>query len=369
MAIHITHLRSRDRRFRLKPGEGSDSIHTNPTYAYAVTELATSGAHTGTGLAFTVGGGNDLVCRAIDLMGQPLIGREIEAMMADFGTVSRQLANHHQLRWLGPHKGVIHLALASIVNACFDLWAKSRGVPLWRLLLDLAPEQLVALLDLRYLDDVLTLDRAVALLRHEQPYRQSRLPLLDKGYPGYDTSIGWFNYSDDQVATNARRAVDRGFRAVKLKVGSADDRSDVRRAMMLRRAVGDNVRVMLDCNQQWSLPQAVRLCLELAEMNPYWIEEPTHPDDVLAHQALARTISPMKLALGEHVPNAVMFKNYLQASAAAYIQVDCVRVGGVSEFLTVGLLSRLFGVPVVPHVGDMGQIHQPLVLCQSCHVR
>jgi L-fuconate dehydratase len=319
-------------------------------------------AHTGIGLAFTLGGGNDLVCRAIEALAEQLVGREIEELMADLGRVLQQLANHHQLRWLGPHKGVVHLALAAICNACFDLWAKVRGVPLWRLLLDLTPTQIVMLLDLSYLEDVLTHQQALAMLAAEYDQRAVREAILAQGYPGYDTSVGWFSYSDDQVRENARRALDAGFGAVKLKVGAVDIARDVRRARLVRRAVGPGVQMMLDANQQWTLPVAVRAGLELAEIAPYWIEEPTHPDDLLAHQTLARAIAPIKLAAGEHIPHRVLFKNFMQAGALHFVQVDCTRVAGISEFITVSMLARAYGLPVVPHVGDMGQIHQHLVL-------
>lgn len=358
----IEKITTRDARFQLQPGEGADSVHSDPQYSYAVTLLHTAGDLQGTGLAFTLGGGNDLVCSAIELLAQPLVGRDIEEVMAEFGSVFRAMADHTQLRWLGPHKGVVHLALASITNACFDLWAKARGVPLWKLLLDLTPRQLVALLDLSYFEDVLTADDAVQMLATQQSSRSAREDVLRRGYPGYDTSVGWFNYSDERIREGAQRAVAEGFTAMKLKVGSMESTRDVRRAHLVRETVGPDVRVMLDANQQWTLPQAIRICLELAEMSPYWIEEPTHPDDVLAHQTLARAIAPISLALGEHVPNRVLFKNFIQAGAARFIQVDCVRVGGVSEFITISLLARKFGLPVVPHVGDMGQIHQHLVL-------
>lgn len=361
-SVVITRVSTQDARFQLKPGEGVDAIHTNPQYAYAVARLHTDGSLTGVGLALTLGEGTDIVCRAIETLAAPLVGREIEELMADFGRVFRQIADHPQLRWLGPHKGVVHLALASITNACFDLWAKARGVPLWQLLIDLTPEQVVALLDLSYLEDALLPAEAVELLRRELPRRAERRGVIDRGYPGYDTSIGWFHYSDDQVRENARRAVDAGFTAMKLKTGSPDSARDVRRALMVREVVGPNVQIMLDANQQWTLPSAVRICLELAAMSPYWIEEPTHPDDVLAHQTLARAIYPIPVAVGEHIPHRVLFKNYMQAGAAHFIQVDCTRVGGISEFITVSLLARKFDLPVVPHVGDMGQIHQHLVL-------
>jgi L-fuconate dehydratase len=266
------------------------------------------------------------------------------------------------LRWLGPHKGVVHLALASITNACFDLWAKSRGVPLWRLLLDLQPEQLVALLDLSYLDELLDEKAAIELLRREMPARAARSAILREGYPGYDTSVGWMAYDDSKVRELTKRAIDHGFGAFKLKVGSADGGRDLRRAAMLRECAGELGTIMFDANQQWTLPAARAMCRELAKLKPLWIEEPTHPDDMMAHAALARELAPVKIACGEHIPNRVVFKNFFEAQAMHYVQADCTRLGGVSELLAVALLAKKFGLPVVPHVGDMGQIHQHLVL-------
>jgi L-fuconate dehydratase len=358
----ITHIQTRDIRYKLAAGEGADSIHADPEYSYAVTDLHTDNGLTGVGLAFTLGTGNDLVCQAAGIMAEALVGREVEALMADFGAVYAHMLDHPQLRWLGPHKGVVHLALSSVTNACFDLWAKARGVPLWWLLLDLSPEQIVNTLHLRYVDDVLSREQALAILREHHPTRPDRAAIIDTGYPGYDTSIGWFQYSDDTIKANIARSLDAGFGAVKLKVGSVEPARDLRRAALVREAVGDDVRVMLDANQQWTLPQAIRIGLQLADINPYWIEEPIHPDDILGHQTLARALAPIQLALGEHVPNQVIFKNYLQTGSVGFAQADCVRLGGVSEFITVSLLARHFNVPVVPHVGDMGQIHQHLVL-------
>ena len=205
-------------------------------------------------------------------------------------------------------------------------------------------------------------DEALALIKTELPHRNSRLAVLDTGYPGYDTSVGWFNYDDETIRSNAKRAIDQGFDAMKLKVGSRDIERDIRRAYLIRETVGDQARIMLDVNQQWSLPTALLMCQKLKAMEPYWIEEPLHPDDVLGHQTLARAIYPIHVALGEHVPNRILFKNFIQAGAATFIQVDCTRVGGISEFLTVSLLARKYGLKVVPHVGDMGQVHQHLVL-------
>ena len=357
----ITAVSSRDLRYELEGGAGADSVHSNPQYSYAVTQLQ-AGDLRGVGLAFTLGGGNELVCQAIDALAASLVGREVEELMAGFGSVYAQLLEHPQYRWLGPHKGVVHLALSSIVNACWDLWAKARGLPLWRLLLDLSPEALLNTLHLRYLEDALTREEALRILRGEMPRRESRMGIVQRGYPGYDTSIGWFQYSDDTIKQNIIQSLERGFDAVKLKVGSVDAARDIRRACLVRETVGDSARVMLDCNQQWTLPQAIAVCAQLRDMNPYWIEEPTHPDDVLAHQTLSREIAPIKLAIGEHLPNQLLFKNYVQAGAAGFLQPDCVRLGGVSEFIVVSLLARKFGLPIVPHVGDMGQIHQHLVL-------
>lgn len=351
-----------DTRFPLGKGAGSDAIHRDPIYSYAVTQLHDDNGHTGTGLAFTLGEGNDMVCKAAQFYADTLKGKDIEDLMANFGHTFNELSNEQQFRWLGPHKGVVHLGLASVVNACYDLWAKKRGVPLWKLLIDLSPEQIVATLDLSYLEEELTKEQAIQLLENNTPRRTQREQLLATGYPGYDTSIGWFNYPDEQIRENTRKAVAEGFTAIKLKVGSPDPERDIRRARIVREAAGDHVKVMLDANQQWTLPQAIHICNRLQTINPYWIEEPTHPDDVLAHKKLADAIAPVQLALGEHVPNRIIFKNYLQTGSAGFIQVDAVRVGGVSEFISISLLCRKYGIPVVPHVGDMGQLHQHLVL-------
>ena len=358
----IQKIQLKDIRFPLGKGAGSDAIHRDPVYSYAVTHLIDDSGLIGTGFAFTLGEGNDLVCRAAQFYAERLKGRDIEELMADFGTVFNQLSNEQQFRWLGPHKGVVHLALASVTNACYDLWAKKRGVPLWKLLIDLSPEALVNTLDLSYLEDELTGEQALQLLKTNAVEKEARKQIVTQGYPGYDTSIGWFNYTDEMVRENCKRAVAEGFTAMKLKVGSADAQRDIRRSHIVREVAGDDVKVMLDANQQWTLPQALKICTELQSMNPYWIEEPTHPDDILAHKTLADAIAPTKLALGEHVPNRIIFKNYLQTGCAGFMQPDAVRVGGVSEFITVSLLCRKYGIPVVPHVGDMGQLHQHLVL-------
>lgn len=356
----IHRIEIQDARFALEKGAGSDAIHRDPIYSYAVTNLKDDSGIVGTGFAFTLGEGNDLVCKAAGFYAEQLKGMDIETLMSNFGSVFNRLSNEQQFRWLGPHKGIVHLALASVTNACYDLWAKKRGLPLWKLLIDLSPEQIVNTLDLSYLEDVMTREQTISLFNADG--KQQRSSIIEQGYPGYDTSVGWFNYDDEKVRLNCRKAIAEGFTAMKLKVGSADPQRDIRRAHIVREEAGDNSKVMLDANQQWTLPQALSNCKELQSMNPYWIEEPTHPDDVLAHKTLADAIAPVKLALGEHVPNRIIFKNYLQTGSAGFIQVDAVRVGGVSEFITISLLSKQFGIPVVPHVGDMGQLHQHLVL-------
>jgi L-fuconate dehydratase len=358
----IQSISTRDARYPLGGGHGSDAIHRDPIYSYAVTELHDDRGRAGVGLAFTLGEGNQLVCEAAKFYAERLVGKSIEDIMAQFGSFQRSLADEQQFRWLGPHKGVVQLALASVTNACWDLWAKTRGVPLWKLLLDLTPEQIVATLDLSYIEDELVAAQALEILRRHHPTRSAREGVLKTGYPGYDTSVGWFNYDDEQVRENCKRALANGFTAMKLKVGSRDPDRDLRRAGIVREVAGNSARVMVDANQQWTLPQALDICQRLRGIDPFWIEEPTHPDDVLGHKTLADAIAPTRLALGEHVPNRVVFKNYLQAKCAGFIQVDAVRVAGVSEFISVSLLCRKFGVPVVPHVGDMGQLHQHLVL-------
>ena len=358
----ITRVSTADKRFQLKEGEGADSVHTDPVYSYAVTYLHTDTGTTGIGLTFNLGAGTDLICQAIELLSRDLVGQDVEELMANLGEVSHRLANHPQLRWLGPHKGVVHLAQASIVNACFDLWAKQQDKPLWKLLIDLEPAEVVALLDFAGVDDALDPSAALTILEEAKAGRQERAAVLETGYPGYDTSVGWFNYSDELIAENTRRAIDRGFWAMKLKVGSDDPNRDLRRAGLIREITGDRATIMLDANQKWSLGEATRIGREFQAMNPYWIEEPMHPDDVLAHAELARELSPTAIALGEHVSHAVLFKNFMQAQAMQFCQVDCTRVGGVNEFILVALMAKQFGLTVVPHVGDMGQIHQHLVL-------
>tara|TARA_B100000579_G_scaffold109571_1_gene87421 strand:+ start:1558 stop:2796 length:1239 start_codon:yes stop_codon:yes gene_type:complete len=362
VSVVIKEIQAEDRRFDLLDGAGTDAVHKDPQYGYGVTRITTDDKKFfGTGIAYTLGGGTELVRYAIKLLSHELVGKDIEVLMSEFGSFQRSLAEHHQIRWLGPHKGVIHLALASITNACFDLWAKSRGVPLWKLLLELEPNQLVSLIDFSYLEEVLTPDEACSIIKERLPSRKDREPLLNEGYPGYDTSVGWFAYSDERIIENARKAMDQGFTAMKLKVGSPDSLRDIRRANLVREAVGDEARIMVDANQAWSLPRALEVCQKLKDMNPYWVEEPTQPDDILAHKEIADSIKPIPVAVGEAVSNRVIWKNFLQSEAVGVVQADCTRLAGISEYLAVSILATKYPVKVIPHVGDMGQIHQHIV--------
>ena len=358
----ISRVEAEDRRFQLEGGAGTDAVHQIHEYAFAVTRLVTESGETGCGLVLTLGDGNEIVCRLINAYAERLPKQPLEELMAHFGAVSRKLADDPALRWLGPHKGAVHLALASITNACFDLWAKSRGVPLWKLLLSLSPRQIVNLLDFSYLEETLTAEDALALIEREEKSRTEREAVLEHGYPGYDTSVGWFQYDDGQLRENAKQALGSGFRALKLKVGSPDADRDVRRAALLRELAGPGCKLMLDANQQWSVQQAEQVCRAVRDLDIYWVEEPTHPDDIEGHVELTRRLAPIRIALGEHVPNKVMFRNFMARRAVHFVQADCTRLAGVPEFITVSLLARKYGLPIVPHVGDMGQIHQHLVL-------
>jgi len=358
----ITGFRTADVRYELPAGAGTDAVHTDPLYGYAVTILESDDGSVGTGLNYTLGAGTELVCSAINLLAGTVVGREIEELMSGFGEVQRQMAEHHQLRWLGPHKGVTHAALASLTIACFDLWAKSRGVPLWQLLLNLTPAEIVRLVDLSYCEDVLTCEQALEILEENLSTRGERESVLRDGYPGYDTSVGWMGYSDTRIRENAERAIDAGFTAMKLKVGSPNPEDDVRRVHLIREAAGDDAKIMLDANQAWNLPTALAVCKELVQVNPFFIEEPTQPDDIAAHRAIAEAIAPVHVAAGECIHNRIQWKNFLQAGAVGVVQADCTRLAGISEYLVVALMSKKYPVRVIPHVGDMGQVHQHLVL-------
>ncbi|MFJ4425279.1 enolase C-terminal domain-like protein [Streptomyces bobili] len=336
--------------------DGSDAMNPDPDYSAAYVVLRTDAAdgHEGHGFTFTIGRGNDVQVAAIDALRGHLLGRSVDDLCADPGTLSRDLVGDSQLRWLGPEKGVMHMAIGAVVNAAWDLAAKRAGKPLWRLLADAEPEWLVRQIDFRYLTDALTPDEALTLLRRGREGADGRRTrLLERGYPAYTTSAGWLGYDDDKLTRLARRAVADGFRQIKLKVG-ADLDDDIRRCRAARAAVGPDVRIAIDANQRWDIGEAIRWTRALAAFDPYWIEEPTSPDDILGHAVVREAVAPVKVATGEHVHNRVVFKQLLQAGALDILQLDAARVAGVNENLAILLLAAKFEVPVCPHAGGVG---------------
>ncbi len=336
--------------------DGSDAMNKDGDYSAAYVILRTDDPQlAGYGFTFTIGRGNDLCVAAAVQRAQPLIGRDVAALVADLGGTYRELQSDSQLRWLGPEKGVIHLALAAVMNAVWDLAARVAGKPIWRLLADMTPEQLVDAADLRYLSDALTRDEAIALLERQAPKRAERISELENagGYPCYTTSAGWLGYSDEKLRRLLQEAVDQGYRHVKLKVG-ADVDEDIRRLRIAREVIGWDAKLMIDANQVWDVPEAITWIGRLAEFKPHWIEEPTSPDDVLGHAAIRAAVAPIGVATGEHGMNRVLFKQMFQAGAIDFCQLDACRLGSVNEVLAVLLLAAKFEVPVCPHAGGVG---------------
>jgi L-fuconate dehydratase len=334
--------------------DGSDAMNPEPDYSATYVTVRTSGGHQGFGLAFTVGRGNEITVAAVRSLAPLVIGLPVAEVFADLGSFSARLTRDSQLRWLGPEKGVIHMAAAAVINAVWDLRARQAGEPVWQLLADLSPEELVSLVDFRYIADALTPGEALAILRATEPGRaQRRERLLDIGYPAYTTTPGWLGYSDDKLVRLAKEAVADGFRQIKLKVG-VDPVADERRLRLARATVGPDVRIAMDANQAWGVEQAIEWVRPLAPYDPYWIEEPTSPDDVLGHAAIRKAVAPIKVATGEHTHNVVMFKQLLQAGAIDVLQLDASRVAGVTENVAILLLAAKFGVPVCPHAGGVG---------------
>jgi len=336
--------------------DGSDAMNTDPDYsaAYVVLETDHPDGLAGHGLTFTIGRGTELCVAAVHLLAHHVVGRNLEDIASDMAAFWRGLVADSQLRWLGPEKGVVHLATAALVNAVWDLYAKVEGKPLWKLLADMSPEELVACIDFRYIDDALAPDEAVAILRRQSSSRREReAEMLRDGFPAYTTSAGWMGYSDAKIVDLARAAIADGFSHLKLKVGS-DPPTDLRRARALRQAIGPDSHLMLDANQVWSIGEAIDAVRALAEVNPWWIEEPTSPDDVLGHLRIRQAIAPIRVATGEHVQNRVMFKQLMQAGAIDFCQIDSCRLGGVNEVLAVLILAAKFGIPVCPHAGGVG---------------
>ncbi len=351
----ITAVEAADIRFPTsRQLDGSDAMNPEPDYSAAYVTVRTSSGQAGHGLAFTVGRGNDVQVAAVRALAPLVVGLPVDEVLGDPGAFSRRLVEDSQLRWLGPAKGVIHMAAAALVNAVWDLYGRREGKPVWELLSDLTPEQLVDMVDFRYLEDALTRDEALDILRRAEPGRAERKRrLLARGYPAYTTSPGWLGYTDEKLVLLAKQAVADGFTQIKLKVG-ADPAADLRRVALAREAVGPDIRIAVDANQAWGVRQAVEWMATLAAYDVYWIEEPTSPDDILGHAAIRRQVAPVKVATGEHCHNQVMFKQLLQARAIDVLQLDASRTAGVTENVAVLLLAAKFGVPVCPHAGGVG---------------
>jgi len=336
--------------------DGSDAMNADPDYSAASVLVYTDSSDglVGAGFVFTIGRGNDVEVGACAALASLIVGRDSDELLADMGGLWRELVHDSQLRWLGPEKGVMHMAIGAVVNALWDLRAKREGLPLWQLLGRLTPEEIVDLVDFRYLSDALTRDEALGLLRRSVEGRGDReAQLLQAGYPAYTTSPGWLGYSDDKLARLSRQAVDDGFRQIKLKVG-ADLDDDIRRLRIARATVGPDVRIAIDANQRWDVDEAVQWVGALSEFDLAWVEEPTSPDDILGHAEIARRVAPVPIATGEHVANRVVFKQLLQARALSYLQIDATRVAGVNENVAILLLAAKFGVPICPHAGGVG---------------
>ena len=350
----VTELEVHDVRFPTSEQlDGSDAMHPDPDYSAAYVLLHTAGGPPGHGFCFTIGRGNDVMAAAIRSLAPYLVGRPAPTTAAGLAALHRDLTHDSQLRWLGPEKGVMHMAAGAVINAAWDLAATRAGLPVWAYLAAMTPEDLVAQVDFRYLSDALTPDEALALLRAAEPGRAERTARLrSEGYPAYTTTPGWLGHDDAKLVRLAKEAVADGFGQIKLKVGG-DLEDDRRRMRLARDAVGPAVRIAVDANQRWDVAEAVRWMTALAPYSPHWIEEPTSPDDILGHAAV-RAGQPVPVATGEHVANRVVFKQLLQAGAVDFVQIDAARVAGVNENLAILLLAAKFGVPVCPHAGGVG---------------
>jgi L-fuconate dehydratase len=352
--MKITNLRVRDIRFPTsRTLDGSDSLNLGD-YSATYVVVETDGEPAGHGLTFTNGRGNELCVAAVHALKHHAVGRDVDGILADMRGFYRDLTLDKQLRWLGPEKGILHMATGALLNAIWDLWARREGKPLWKLLVDLAPEQIVAAIDFSYVTDVLTPEQALDLLRQRQAGKAGReAEMRERGYPAYTTSTGWLGYSDDKVRRLCREALAQGWTAFKMKVGTSLQ-DNLRRAALMREEIGPDRRLMMDANQCWDVPEAIRQMRELRRFDPWWIEEPTSPDDVLGHAAIARAIAPIGVATGETCQNRVVFKQLLQAEAIRFLQLDSCRIGGVNEALSILLMAARFGVAVCPHAGGVG---------------
>jgi len=356
MSITITNVVVRDIRFPTSLTlDGSDAVNTDPDYSatYVVLETDNPGLR-GYGLTFTNGRGNEISVAAVHALKHHLLGRTLESITADFAGFWLRITSDSQVRWLGPEKGVIHLATGALVNAVWDLYARSEGKPLWKLLVDMSPEQIVSCIPFRHITDALTPREATEILRRNEATKAAREEEMRAvGYPAYTTSAGWLGYSDEKVRRLVRQGLAEGWSHFKMKVGRDLD-DDVRRAGIIREEIGDERTLMMDANQIWDVDQAIDWMKPLAQFNPWWIEEPTSPDDVLGHAKIAKAVAPIGVATGEACQNRVIFKQLLQAKAISFCQIDSCRLAGVNEVLSVILMAEKFGVPVCPHAGGVG---------------
>jgi L-fuconate dehydratase len=353
--IKITALRVVDLRFPTSRDHiGSDAVNVDPDYSAAYCILETDSALEGHGLTFTLGRGTDLCVAALNYLSRFIVGRALSSITDDFVAFNRTLTDDSQFRWLGPEKGVIHLSTGALINAVWDLYAKSEGKPLWRLLAEMPAEKLLSAIDFRYIDDALSRAEALAILTKSQDGLQQRIDtLVNEGYPAYTTSAGWFGFSDEKIKRLCEEGLADGWTHFKLKVGGVPA-DDLRRGRIIREAIGPNHRMMVDANQKWGVLDAIDRTNQLAELNPWWMEEPTSPDDILGHARIRREVAPIRIATGEHCHNKVMFKQLLQAGAIDVCQIDSCRVAGVNENLAIILMAAKFGIPVCPHAGGVG---------------
>ncbi len=351
----ITSIRVVDLRFPTSREDiGSDAVNKAPDYSAAYCILATDGELEGHGLTFTLGRGTELCVSALQYLGKFVVGRRLAELTGDFVAFSRQLTDEGQFRWLGPEKGVIHLACGALINAVWDLYAKAEKKPLWRLLAEMTPEQIVAAVDFRYIDDAITRDEALGMLRATEESMPQRLAHLEAaGYPAYTTSAGWFGFGDEKIRRLCREGLADGWTHFKLKVGG-DPADDLRRGWIVRNEIGTRNRLMVDANQKWGVLEAIERTRGLAELDPWWMEEPTNPDDILGHARIRREVAPIRIATGEHCHNRIMFKQLLQAGAIDVCQIDSCRVAGVNEVVAILLMAAKFAVPVCPHAGGVG---------------
>ncbi|XP_029482705.2 mitochondrial enolase superfamily member 1 isoform X2 [Oncorhynchus nerka] len=367
MTKTIIKLTVRDVRFPTSLEQhGSDAMHTDPDYSVAYVVIETDQGMQGYGLTFTVGRGTEIVVCAVEALSALVVGKSLEEIVSDFRGFYRLLTSDGQMRWIGPEKGVIQLATAAVLNAVWDLWARSEGKPLWKLLVEMDPRKLISCIDFRYITDALTEEEALDILVKAQTGKQQRVDqMLKEGYPAYTTSCAWLGYSDQLLKQLCTDALNDGWTKFKVKVG-ADLKDDIRRCSLIRQMIGPHNTLMIDANQRWDVGEAITWVTRLAEYKPLWIEEPTSPDDILGHAAISKALAPLGIgvATGEQCHNRVMFKQFLQASALQFVQIDSCRLGSVNENLAVLLMAHKFKVPVCPHAGGVGlcELVQHLIL-------